>query len=123
MSKNRVNRRLERITPNTLIVGVDISKSRQYASFVDYRGLEVFKPLSFQNNRNGFDIFISKIGSLCKSRVFKKEDVIIGMEPTGHYWKCLAYFLINEGYKVVCVNPYHTKMATELDDNSPNCSR
>jgi transposase len=41
------------------------------------------------------------------------------MEPTGHYWKALANYLIKGGFKVVGVNPYHTKKAKELDDNSP----
>ena len=40
------------------------------------------------------------------------------MEPTGHYWKTFATFLHNNGIKVVQVNPYHTKKAKELDDNS-----
>jgi transposase len=40
------------------------------------------------------------------------------MEPTGHYWKPLANYLIMNGIKVVMLNPYHTKRAKELDDNS-----
>ena len=47
------------------------------------------------------------------------NDVMVGMEPTGHYWKPLANYLMKKGYRVVCVNPYHTKRAKELDDNSP----
>jgi transposase len=44
------------------------------------------------------------------------------MEPTGHYWKPLAHYLRKAGYRVVGVNPYHTKKAKELDDNSPTKS-
>jgi len=44
---------------------------------------------------------------------------MIGMEPTGHYWKTLANYLLKSGYRVVGVNPYHTKKAKELYDNSP----
>jgi transposase len=40
------------------------------------------------------------------------------MEPTGHYWKPLANYLIMHEIKVVMVNPYHIKRAKELDDNS-----
>lgn len=43
----------------------------------------------------------------------------MGMEPTGHYWKPLANYLILNKITVVMVNPYHTKRAKELDDNSP----
>jgi len=42
------------------------------------------------------------------------------MEPTGHYWKPLAWFLQQQGYPVVMVNPYHVKKSKELDDNSPS---
>lgn len=44
----------------------------------------------------------------------------MGMEPTGHYWKPLAWFLQQQGYTVVMVNPHHVKKSKELDDNSPS---
>jgi transposase len=34
---------------------------------------------------------------------------MFGMEPTGHYWLNLAYFLKAKGYDVVLVNPMHVK--------------
>lgn len=41
------------------------------------------------------------------------------MEPTGHYWKVFANWLEKQaGITVVLVNPYATKQAKELDDNS-----
>ncbi|MDR1563983.1 MAG: IS110 family transposase [Oscillospiraceae bacterium] len=119
--KNRTNQRLEEITVSTLIVGVDIAKAVQWARFVDYRGVEVGKAVSFRNDRQGFEFIVSKIREICNSKVLKIrfDCVIIGMEPTGHYWKTLANYLIKQGLKVVGVNPYHTKKAKELDDNSP----
>ena len=53
---------------------------------------------------------------LCKNDGFK--NAVVGMEPTGHYWKPLANYLIKKGLTVVLVNPYHTKKSKELDDNS-----
>jgi len=47
------------------------------------------------------------------------DNVIIGMEPTGHYWLNLAHFLREEEIKFVVVNPMHVKKSKELDDNSP----
>jgi len=114
--KNRTNQRLEEISVGTLIVGVDVAKSVQWARFVDYRGVEAGKAVSFRNDRQGFEYIVTKIEALCKSEF---EKVIIGMEPTGHYWKTLANYLVKAGYKVVGVNPYHTKKSKELDDNSP----
>ncbi|GAA3325743.1 IS110-like element ISDha10 family transposase [Ectobacillus funiculus] len=49
----------------------------------------------------------------------RKTDVIIGIEPTGHYWLNLAYFLAERGIPLVMVNPMHVKRSKELDDNLP----
>ncbi len=109
--------KLEAITPNTLIVGVDIAKNTQWARFTDYRGIEFGKALKFLNDKNGFDSILASIEGICKLKGL--DRVILGLEPTGHYWKPFANYLILNGIKVVMVNPYHTKRAKELDDNSP----
>ena len=49
----------------------------------------------------------------------KMDKVIVGMEPTGHYWLNLAHFLKEKSIKFVVVNPMHVKKSKELDDNSP----
>ncbi len=119
MKKNSTYK-LEAITPETLIVGIDIAKKLQWARFTDYRGLEIGKASKFKNDKNGFEAILASIRTLCK---FKKLNrVIVGMEPTGHYWKPLANHLILNEITVVMVNPYHTKRAKELDDNSPTKS-
>ena len=119
----RTNQRLEEITPTTLIVGVDIAKSVHWARFIDYRGIEIGKAMSFKSNRQGFESIITRINEIRNLKVLRRpvcfDTVIIGMEPTGHYWKTLANYLINARYRVVGVNPFHTKKAKELDDNSP----
>lgn len=119
--KDRTNQRLEEITAGTLIVGVDVAKSLQWARLVDYRGVEIGKALSFQNNRKGFESIVARIREQCNSKILRYpiDRVIIGMEPTGHYWKPLANYLMKESFLVVGVNPYHTKKSKELDDNSP----
>lgn len=115
--KNHSNEKLEAITLKTLIVGVDIAKHNQWARFVDCRGIEHDKALKFENNRNGFNTILTRIYEICKKEDFNK--VIVGMEPTGHYWKAFANFLLKQAkITVVLVNPYHTKKAKELDDNS-----
>ena len=118
--KNRTNQRLDEITTGILIVGIDVAKSEHWARFVDYRGVEVGKALMFRNNRQGFELIVIRLEEISKSKLHRHpfDQVIIGMEPTGHYWKALANYLMNAGYKVVGVNPYHTKKSKELDDNS-----
>ena len=115
--QSRQNQKIEAVTVRTLAVGIDIAKERQWARFVDCRGIECGKALFFNNDRDGFIAILSKLREIIKEKSF--VDAIVGMEPTGHYWKALANFLMKqENIRVVLVNPYHTKKAKELDDNS-----
>jgi transposase len=115
--QNHSNQKLEVVTFKTLVVGVDIAKHNQWARFVDCRGIEHDKAIRFENNRNGFNAILTRIYKICKDEDF--NNVIVGMEPTGHYWKAFANFLLKQAkITVVLVNPYHTKKAKELDDNS-----
>lgn len=115
--KDHSKQKVEAITFTTLVVGVDIAKRNQWARFVDCRGIEHGKAFKFENNRNGFNAILARIYELCKSENFTK--VVVGMEPTGHYWKAFANFLLKQAkITVVLVNPFHTKTAKELDDNS-----
>ena len=101
---------------NVLIVGVDVAKKNHYARIYNSMGIDVVKPFYFHNSREGFCRLLGKISEAKEKE--KAERVIIGMEPTGHYWKPLAYFLKEAGYTVVIVNPYHVKNSKEMEDNS-----
>jgi transposase len=122
--KNRTSQRIDEITAGTLIVGVDVAKELHWARFVDYRGVEIGKVVSFGNDRKGYESIVAKIQEISKNKTLRYpiETVMVGMEPTGHYWKPFANYMMLDGYRVVCVNPYHTKKAKELDDNSPTAS-
>jgi transposase len=108
---------MDQIHDTTLIVGVDIGKKKHVARAVDDRGKELAKPLSFTNTKKGFDKLLFWIRSIQKS--YSKSHVLIGMEPTGHYWLNLAYYLKHHQIRVVVVNPLHVQRTRELDDNSP----
>ena len=115
--EDRQKQKVIAITTDTLVVGVDIAKNYQWARFVDFRGIEHDHALKFKNSKGGFETILARIRGICKKENFAK--VVIGMEPTGHYWKAFANWLKKqEGIKVVLVNPYATKQAKELDDNS-----
>lgn len=116
MAKN-VNAKIQRITEGTLIVGIDIAKHTHVARCVDWRGIELGKPLAFENTISGFEGLEQWLAALKHS--LAKGDVMVGMEPTGHYWMPLAQFLRAKGISVVHVNPSHVKKSKELDDNSP----
>ncbi|MBR3055614.1 MAG: IS110 family transposase [Streptococcus sp.] len=111
------NRKLSQITPKTLIVGIDIAKDKHVARAQDDRGFEFEKRLVFDNRIHGFEQLVDWVSKLQKEN--DKNHVILGAEPTGHYWLSLAYYLIAKDYDFVLVNPMHVKKSKELDDNSP----
>ena len=49
--EDRLKQKLESITPDTLVVGIDIAKRYQWARFVDFRGIEHSHALKFRNAR------------------------------------------------------------------------
>lgn len=50
---------------------------------------------------------------------YKAEKVIVGFEPTGHYWFNFGRYVKKLGMMLVLVNLYHVKQIKDLDDNSP----
>lgn len=111
------NERINQITSSTLIVGVDIAKFKHVARAQDYRGVEFGKPITFENNREGFEMFVSWFRKIATEQ--EVQDVIVGMEPTGHYWLNLVHYLKEQDITCAVVNPLHVKKSKELDDNSP----
>ncbi len=101
------------------VVGIDVAKSKHDAVINDCHGRTIRKPFRFQNNIDGFERLAVELEQVKKA---SGADVVIGMEPTGHYWKPLAYWLGEQGYLVVLVNPMHVKRHKEDWDNSPSKS-
>ncbi|MBT2724433.1 IS110 family transposase [Bacillus sp. ISL-46] len=111
------NKKIAQITSRTLIIGVDIAKFKHVARAQDFRGMEFGSPCYFENTKEGFEHFLTWISQLKKEQAMGK--VMVGMEPTGHYWFNLAHILKENDIKFVVVNPLHVKKSKELDDNSP----
>jgi transposase len=111
------NHKISQITSDTLIIGIDIAKDKHVARAQDDRGFEFGKRLIFENRIHGFIRLIDWMDR--HKREQGKNRVIVGVEPTGHYWLSLAYFLKAKEIDLVVVNPMHVKKSKELDDNSP----
>lgn len=111
------NQRIEQITEKTLVIGADIAKQTHVARAVDFRGIELGKDCVFHNDHTGLSKLVKWMKELKEQHI--KTDVILGIEPTGHYWFPLAEYLQHEGIRVVVVNPYHVSRTKELEDNSP----
>jgi len=110
------NQRINQVKESTLVVGIDIGSTTHYARAFDWRGIELGKVFRFSNSREGFDSFRNWMQWLQDK--YKKSDVIVGIEPTGHYWFDLGAYLEDGGILLVMVNPFAVKTTKELDDNS-----
>ncbi|MEH7503808.1 IS110 family transposase [Neobacillus drentensis] len=118
--QDKQNQLIERISDKHLVVGVDIAQQLHVARAVNFRGIVVGDPLTFENNEEGFASLLKWINNLQK---LKKLDVaIVGMEPTGHYWINLAKWLFNQNIEVVTVNPHLVKKNKENRDNTQSKS-
>jgi len=119
MSQRDYNKQVakrQRIRKATLIVGVDVGKSFNALGFMDKEGNVLGSCAKLYNNRDGFEEFINLIEGLKAKHHLR--DVLIGMEPTGHYWRKLAYFAKEHGYEVRFVRTTALKHHRELDESS-----
>ncbi len=111
------NEKLSFIRDDMLIVGCDIGSEMHYVRAIDTKGRELSKgAFSFENNAEGFQS--AKDWALQLAAQHEKNQIVLGLEPTGHYWFSLAAWMIANGISVVQVNPYAVKQTKELEDNS-----
>lgn len=111
------NHKIDQVTNQTLVVGMDIAKRKHYACFVDDRGRVLQKSFPVIQSKEGFEQLYERIRKAMQE--FDKTEVIVAIEPTGHYWLNLAYFLEEKEIRLVMVNPAHVRRSKELDDNLP----
>ena len=116
MKQYTQNDKIEQVTEKTLVVGVDIGSTKQYARAFDYRGRELDRVYAFMDCRSGYELFLDWMQGLQSANGMDK--IIVGAEPTGHYWFGLRRFLDEAGIQLVLVNPLHVSKAKELDDNN-----
>jgi transposase len=108
--------RRQRITRTTLVVGVDVGKAHNAVGFMNKEGKVLGSCAKVGNTREGFEQFRTMVEDLKRRHGLK--DVLIGMEPTGHYWRKLAYFAKEQGYEVRFVRTTALKHHRELDESA-----
>jgi transposase len=104
---------------NAFLLGVMHERmTYHYARAFDNRGRELTKRVfSFANDIEGFNTFNQWIEKLRTEN--GKTEIMIGCEPTGHYWFALSKYVTDHKMNLVMVNPFSVKKIKELDDNSP----
>lgn len=100
-----------------LILGCDVGSETHYLRAIDTRGRELSKfAFPFSNDSEGFQS--AKEWAVKIVAEHDKKQIVLGLEPTGHYWFCFAAWMISKGISVVQVNPYAVKQTKEVEDNS-----
>ena len=114
------NQRINQVKEDSIVVGIDIASEIHYARAFDWRGMELGGVIRFENSREGFQKLQKWIERLQQEH--QKDNILMGAEPTGHYWFNLADYAKEEDLPLVLVNPFHVKRSKELDDNHPGKS-
>lgn len=113
-----INQRIERISTDHLVVGIDIAKETHVAAAVNFRGIQQGRAVSFNNDRQGIERLLDWVRDSKKK--YGYSQVIFGVESTGHYFLNVAFTLRELGETVVLVNPLTTKRNKENRDNRPS---
>ena len=87
------NEKINQVKESTLVVGIDIGSTTQYARAFDWRGIELGKVFTFSNSREGFETFKAWMQHLQDK--YRKSDVIVGIElffASTNYLKMQRHF-------------------------------
>jgi transposase len=80
-------------------IGIDISKYKHDFCIISNTGEVIVENSSFDNNKIGFQYFLEQL------KPYNKSDVRIAFEATGHYSMNLEWFLIDQGFSFMKMNP------------------
>jgi len=98
------------------VIGMDIGNEFNAMCLMNKEGEVLSKYPRLYNTRKGFDYFVKIVEETRAKKGF--STVLIGMEPTGHYWRKIAYFAKEKGYEVRFVRTTALRHQRELDESS-----
>ena len=85
--------------------GIDIAKYKHEATVIDETGMALLDSISFPNSKEGCE----KLLALFQRLDISKDDLLIGMEATGHYWLSVYGYLLEQGFEVKVINPIQSE--------------
>ena len=90
------------------IAGIDIGKFTHEVTIIDTNGSIIKKAFKITNNHVGANKLMKYIKTL------DSQDIIFGLEATGHYWLTLYCFLKKKGFTVNVINPIQSDSLRNL---------
>ena len=94
----------------TRFCGIDVAKRKHVACVIDRDDEFVVRSQSFNNDAEGYQGLLNRLQD-----AGRRNQLLVGMEATGHYWYALRDFLAGKGYEVVVLNPIQTKQQARKD--------
>ena len=85
--------------------GIDIAKYKHEATVIDESGRALLDSISFSNTKEGCE----KLLALFERLDISKDELLIGMEATGHYWLSVHAFLLEQGFEMKVINPIQSE--------------
>lgn len=85
--------------------GIDIAKYRHEAAVIDSSGVSLLDGISFANSKEGCE----KLTAAFEKLGISKNDLLIGMEATGHYWLSVYGYLLEHGFEIKVINPIQSE--------------
>ena len=88
-------------------VGIDIAAEEHVVAIVDESGGVLLRATAFNESAQGYEKARKLIGA--------KEETLVVMEATGHYWQNVFGMLAVEGFQIALINPLRTRRFAEED--------
>ncbi len=85
--------------------GIDIAKYKHEAVITNEIGAALLDSVSFANSKEGCE----KLAALFEQLGISKDNLLIGMEATGHYWLSVYGYLLEQGFEVKVINPIQSE--------------
>jgi transposase len=105
-------RKLAKVKPGTVLVGVDLSLQHNVAVLIDAQGRQLDR-FGFPHSRSGYDYFYGRLDAVCAKH--GASEALVGMEPTNYFWKLMAADMEGHQRSYCLVNPYTVKKHREGD--------
>jgi transposase len=112
MSQSTLSKKLAKIKPGTLFVGVDLALDHNVAVVLNERAEQLAR-FGFPHERQGYDYFYRRLATVRQHQ--QAAAILVGMEPTNYFWKLLAADLEAHQMSYRLVNPYTVKKNREGD--------
>lgn len=100
----------------TMFVGCDVGSEKHAAAIMNVDGNVLEKLRKVYNTRKGFEFLTRKMNHWAKME--GAERICFGFEPTGHYWKPLAHYLVQHGVEVFFIKTTALGAMRELTDST-----